>query len=52
MALFADTMHNFGDAATALPLWIAFMLSRRPPSPQFTYGLGRAEDLAGVIMLF
>jgi cation diffusion facilitator family transporter len=49
MALLADTMHNFGDAATALPLWIAFMLTRRPPSPRFTYGLGRAEDLAGVI---
>jgi cation diffusion facilitator family transporter len=51
MALLADTIHNFGDAATALPLWIAFMLARRPPSPRFTYGLGRAEDLAGVIMV-
>jgi cation diffusion facilitator family transporter len=48
VALFADTIHNFGDAATALPLWIAFILTRRPPSPRFTYGLGRAEDLAGV----
>jgi len=51
MALFADTIHNFGDAATALPLWIAFRLTRRPPSPRFPYGLGRAEDLAGVIMV-
>jgi len=51
VALFADTIHNFGDAATALPLWIAFRLTRRPPSPRFTYGLGRAEDLAGVIMV-
>src|SRR5215467_6823393 len=51
MALLADTIHNFGDAATALPLWIAFLLTRRPPSPRFTYGLGRAEDLAGVIMV-
>jgi cation diffusion facilitator family transporter len=51
VALFADTIHNFGDAATALPLWIAFMLTRRPPSPRFTYGLGRAEDLAGVIIV-
>ena len=51
MALLADTIHNFGDAATALPLWIAFRLTRRPPSPRFTYGLGRAEDLAGVVIV-
>src|SRR3989449_2430264 len=51
VALLADTIHNFGDAATALPLWIAFRLTRRPPSPRFTYGLGRAEDLAGVIVV-
>ena len=43
VALLADTIHNFGDAATALPLWMAFVLARRPPSPRFTYGLGRAE---------
>jgi Co/Zn/Cd efflux system component len=24
VALLADTIHNFGDAATAVPLWIAF----------------------------
>lgn len=24
VALLADTIHNFGDAATALPLWAAF----------------------------
>jgi cation diffusion facilitator family transporter len=51
VALLADTIHNVGDAATALPLWIAFGLARRPPSPRFTYGLGRAEDLAGVIIV-
>src|SRR5499425_2474249 len=51
VALLADTIHNFGDAATALPLWIAFKLTRRPPSPRFTYGLGRAEDLAGVVIV-
>jgi cation diffusion facilitator family transporter len=51
VALLADTIHNFGDAATALPLWMAFVLARRPPSPRFTYGLGRAEDLAGVIIV-
>jgi cation diffusion facilitator family transporter len=51
VALLADTIHNFGDAATALPLWMAFVLARRPPSPRFTYGLGRAEDLAGVLIV-
>jgi cation diffusion facilitator family transporter len=51
VALLADTIHNFGDAMTALPLWIAFLLARRAPSPRFTYGLGRAEDLAGVVIV-
>ena len=48
VALLADTIHNFSDALTALPLWIAFALGRRPPSRRYTYGYGRAEDLAGV----
>src|SRR5690242_8596945 len=48
VALLADTIHNFGDAATAIPLWIAFILGRRKPSARFGYGLGRVEDLAGV----
>jgi cation diffusion facilitator family transporter len=51
VALLADTIHNVGDAATAIPLWVAFALARRPPSPRFTYGLGRVEDLAGVIIV-
>ena len=51
VALFADTVHNFTDALTALPLWLAFSLSRRPASRRFTYGWGRAEDLAGVLVV-
>jgi cation diffusion facilitator family transporter len=51
VALFADTIHNFGDAATAIPLWVAFMLARRIPSKRFTYGYGRVEDLAGVAIV-
>lgn len=50
-ALFADTIHNFGDALTAVPLWIAFALGRRRASGRYTYGLGRAEDLAGVAIV-
>jgi cation diffusion facilitator family transporter len=51
VALFADTVHNFGDAATAIPLWVAFRLARWKPSKRFTYGYGRAEDLAGVAVV-
>lgn len=51
VALLADTIHNIGDATTAIPLWIAFMLARRKPSTTFTYGLGRVEDLAGIIIV-
>jgi cation diffusion facilitator family transporter len=51
VALLADTIHNFGDAATAVPLWIAFRLARLKPSSRFTYGYGRVEDLAGVAIV-
>jgi cation diffusion facilitator family transporter len=51
VALLADTLHNFGDAFTAIPLWIAFHLVRRRPTARFTYGLGRLEDLAGVLIV-
>ena len=51
VALLADTIHNFGDAATAIPLWAAFTLSRRMPSKRFNYGYGRAEDLAGLLIV-
>jgi Co/Zn/Cd efflux system component len=45
--LLADAIHNVGDAATAIPLWIAFVRARRKPTARFNCGLGRAEDLAG-----
>ncbi|MEO3946784.1 cation diffusion facilitator family transporter [Gorillibacterium sp. CAU 1737] len=51
VALMADTIHNFGDALTSIPLWIAFMLARRAPTKRFTYGLGRVEDLAGLFIV-
>ena len=51
VALLADTIHNFSDALTAVPLWIAFVLSRRVASRRYTYGLGRAEDLAGLFVV-
>ncbi|MBI3252832.1 MAG: cation transporter [Candidatus Omnitrophica bacterium] len=51
VALLADTIHNFGDAATAIPLGIAFLFAGRKPSKRFTYGYGRIEDLAGVLIV-
>jgi cation diffusion facilitator family transporter len=51
IALFADTVHNIGDALTAIPLWIAFMFARLPPTRTFTYGFGRVEDLAGIMVV-
>ena len=51
VALLADTIHNVADAATAIPLWIAFTLARQQPSRRFTYGYGRVEDVAGVMIV-
>jgi len=51
VALLADTTHNFSDALTAIPLWIAFALGRRQPTRSYTYGYGRAEDLAGIFIV-
>jgi len=51
VALLADTIHNVGDAATAIPLWIAFILARWKPSKRFTYGYSRVEDLAGMAIV-
>lgn len=50
-ALLADTVHNFSDALTAVPLWIAFLLGRRAASRRYTHGYDRAEDLAGVVIV-
>jgi cation diffusion facilitator family transporter len=51
VGLLADTIHNVADASTAIPLWLAFSISRRPPTRRYTYGFGRAEDLAGVFVV-
>lgn len=51
VALLADTIHNFGDATTAIPLWIAFVIGLRKPTKRFTYGYGRLEDVAGVLIV-
>ena len=51
VALLGDTLHNAADALTAVPLGIAFLAGRRPPTRRYNYGYGRAEDLAGVVIV-
>ncbi|RNL86940.1 cation diffusion facilitator family transporter [Halostreptopolyspora alba] len=51
VALLGDTIHNFADALTALPVGAALLLGRRAATRRFTYGLGRAEDLAGILVV-
>ena len=51
VALLGDMLHNAADALTAVPLGIAFLAGRRPPNRRYTYGYGRAEDLAGVVIV-
>jgi cation diffusion facilitator family transporter len=51
VALLGDALHNTADALTAVPLGVAFLLGRRRPNRRYTYGYGRAEDLAGVVIV-
>ncbi|GAA1646148.1 cation diffusion facilitator family transporter [Actinoplanes couchii] len=51
VALLGDTLHNVADALTAVPLGIAFWLGRRAATRAYTYGFGRAEDLAGIFIV-
>jgi cation diffusion facilitator family transporter len=51
VALLGDTLHNAADALTAVPLGVAFILGRRTATRRYTYGFGRAEDIAGVFIV-
>jgi cation diffusion facilitator family transporter len=51
VALLSDTLHNVADALTAVPVGVAFLLGRRRASSRFTYGYGRAEDIAGIVVV-
>jgi cation diffusion facilitator family transporter len=51
VALLGDTLHNVADALTAVPLGVAFLLGRRAATRAYTYGFGRAEDLAGIAVV-
>jgi len=51
VALLGDAVHNVADALTAFPLALAFWLGRKPATRRYTYGFGRAEDLAGIFIV-
>ena len=51
VALLADTVHNLGDALNSIPLLLAFVLARRAATKRYTYGYGRAEDVAGLFIV-
>jgi cation diffusion facilitator family transporter len=51
VALLGDTIHNLADALTAAPLALAFWVGRRAANRRYTYGYGRAEDLAGIVVV-
>jgi cation diffusion facilitator family transporter len=52
VGLLADTIHNFADAGTAIPLGIAFFFGKMKPTKRFPFGYGRVEDLAGIAVVF
>lgn len=51
VALLGDTLHNAADALTAVPLGVALIVGRRPPTRRYTYGYGRAEEVAGIVIV-
>lgn len=48
MALIADAGHNLSDVLSLLLAWAASVLSARPPSERFTYGLKSSSILAAI----
>lgn len=51
LALIADALHNFSDAASLLLALIAIRIGRRPPDQFKTFGYKRAETIAALINL-
>lgn len=50
-ALLADMVHNLGDTVNEIPLLLAFYLARRVATTRYTYGYGKAEDIAGIVVV-
>ena len=51
VALLSDALHNMGDVFTTVGVYFGFRVSRREPTRHYPYGYGRAEDLAGVVIV-
>lgn len=51
VSLLSDAFHNVADALTGVPLWVAFFFSRKKPTARYSYGYGKFEDLAGVMIV-
>ncbi len=51
LALIADALHNFSDAASLLIAWVARRIGRQPPDYFKTFGYKRAEVIAALINL-
>ena len=47
----ADALHNSGDVATTFVLLGSFALARRPATRRFTWGFGRIEDVATLLII-
>ena len=48
VALLADAFHNLSDVFGLVIAWVAAVLSKRPPSTRFTYGLRGTSILAAL----
>ncbi|GAA2816301.1 hypothetical protein GCM10020220_000590 [Nonomuraea rubra] len=51
VALLGDTLHNFADALTAVPLAIAFSLGRPRRQPPLHLRVRPRGDLAGIVIV-
>src|SRR5438309_1626464 len=51
VALLADGLHNLGDVFTTVGVYFGFRASRKAPTRRYPYGYGRAEDLAGILIV-
>lgn len=51
LALIADALHNFSDAASLLIAWVARRIGRQPADRFKTFGYKRAEVIAALINL-
>ncbi|MBI2773218.1 MAG: cation transporter [Chloroflexi bacterium] len=51
VALLVDALHNLADSYTTVAIYFGFRMSRRAATSRYPYGFGRAEDVAGVVIV-